>query len=203
MCDPISLGAVFASIGSAFRFADLAVRIAEVGSENEVFVRTIRVVRQDLNEVERLLNVESVQQKLTNVPGKLPWISNAIINTKSALDDIGRWVERARSEQEATGSVHFETRIKWVFNDHEKLLNRTTELTTCHQQLLNVSSYLIHLEDVPASSETPNHTNTAFFDDILSRHKRKAVWKPPCASADNMATSSGKVSNSDPAECMN
>jgi hypothetical protein len=175
MCDPISLGTIFASIGSAFRFADLAIRIAEVGTENEVFVRTIQIVRDDLNEVERLLNADSVQQNLANVPSKLPWIRNATVNTKSALDDIAKWVERARSEQEATGGIHFNTRVKWVINDHEKLMNRTTELTACHQQLLNVSSYLVHLEDVPVS-KTLDYSDTAFFDDVLSRHRRKTTW---------------------------
>jgi len=191
MCDPISLGTIFASIGSAFRFADLAIRIAEVGSENEVFVRTIQVVRDDLNEVERLLNVDSVQQKLANVPNKLPWIRGAVVNTNSALDDIAKWVERARSEQQATGGIQFNTRVKWVVNDHEKLMNRTTELTVCHQQLLNVSGYLVHLEDIPRS-KTLDYSDTAFFDDVLSRHRRKTVWTSPLASQEDTVIKSCK-----------
>ncbi|KAH7088372.1 hypothetical protein FB567DRAFT_628101 [Paraphoma chrysanthemicola] len=175
MCEPFSLGAIFASVGSAFKFADLAVRVAEVGSENEVFVRTIRVVRDDLNEVERLLSNDSVHRKVTGIPGKLPWIKGAIINTKSALNEIGKWVEHARAEQESTGSIRFETRIRWVFNDHEKLLNRKTELSTCHQQLSNVLTYLLRLEDVPTTAEPPEYIEATFFDDILSRHKRKTV----------------------------
>ncbi|KAH7077817.1 hypothetical protein BKA63DRAFT_272606 [Paraphoma chrysanthemicola] len=175
MCEPFSLGTIFASVGSAFKFADLAVRVAEVGSENEVFVRTIRVVRDDLNEVERLLSNDSVHRKITGIPGKLPWIKGAIINTKSALNEIGKWVEHARAEQESTGSIRFETRIRWVFNDHEKLLNRKTELSTCHQQLSNVLSYLLRLEDVPTTAEPPEYIEATFFDDILSRHKRKTV----------------------------
>jgi hypothetical protein len=67
--DPLSAG-MFASIGSAFKFADVAVRIAEVGSENAVFVRTIYVVRSDLEEVERLLSLEPVRKKLAATPGK-------------------------------------------------------------------------------------------------------------------------------------
>jgi|TARA_R110002003_G_scaffold127_4_gene11890 hypothetical protein len=179
MCEPFSLGAIFASVGSAFKFADLAIRVAEVGSENEVFVRTIRVVRDDLNEVERLLNTESVLRKITSIPGKLPWIKGAVINTKSALNEIGKWVEHARAEQESTGSIRFETRVRWVFNDHEKLLNRKTELSACHQQLSNVLSYLLRLEDIPATSEPPEYIDSTFFDDVLSRHKRKTVLPAP------------------------
>ena len=194
MCDPFSASAIFASVGSAFRFADFAVRIAEVGSENEVFVRTIYVVRDDLNEVERLLKTESVQRKLTAVPGKFTWVKSAINNTKSALNEIGEWVERARAEQESTGSIQFNTRVRWVFNDHEKILNRTTELMTCHQQLSNVLSYLIRLEDVPNHTEPPTYQDTSYFDDIMSRHKRKNVRRASeVALADHSMTASGSL----------
>lgn len=192
MCDPISIGAIFAGIGSAFRVADVAIRIAEVATENEVFVRAIRVVREDLNEVERILSIVSVQLRLNATPNKLPWINSAVNNTKSALEDIGRLVERTRAEQEATGKVQLDTRVKWVFNDHERLLNRTTELTTCHQQLSNVLSYLTHFEDLPVLTEDTNNIDANFIDDILSRHKRKTVWKPPCGEARNFEKSIGK-----------
>ncbi|CAO2657914.1 Nn.00g071740.m01.CDS01 [Neocucurbitaria sp. VM-36] len=177
MCEPFSVGAVFASVGSAFKFADLAVRIAEVGSENEVFVRTIHVVRDDLKEVERLLKTNTMQRKLASTPGKTTWVSSALDNTRSALNEIGKWVERARAEQESTGSIQFNTRVRWVFNDHEKILNRTTELMTCHQQLSNVLSYLIRLEDIPTHVESATYQVTTHFDDIISRHKRKSIWK--------------------------
>ncbi|KAJ4987570.1 hypothetical protein SVAN01_06883 [Stagonosporopsis vannaccii] len=169
--EPLS-ASVFASIGSAFKFADVAVRIAEVGSENAVFVRAICVVRSDLEEVERLLSLESVLVKLTGTPGKLPWVKAAIQNTRRALNEIGKWVERARVEQETTGSIKFETRVRWVFNDHEKLVNRKTELSTCHQQLSNVLGYLAGLEDMPAKPVTLDCEDASYFDDILSRHRR-------------------------------
>lgn len=50
--DPLSAG-VFAGIGSALKFSDVAVRIAEVGSDNAVFLRAICVVCSDLDEVKR------------------------------------------------------------------------------------------------------------------------------------------------------
>ncbi|KAF2183184.1 hypothetical protein K469DRAFT_584120, partial [Zopfia rhizophila CBS 207.26] len=163
--EPFSTSAIFAGINTAFKFAEFAVRIAEVGTENEVFVRMIQVVREDLNETERLLNVASVRSKLTSTPGKLPWIKAAINSTKASLNDIGKWVERARVDQQTTGAVRFETRVRWVFNDHEKLLNRKMELSTCHQQLSNVLSYLIQLEDVSSNLEPPTYHDTTFFDD--------------------------------------
>lgn len=172
--EPFSVSAVFACINSAFKFAEYAVRVAEVGTENEVFVRTIQVVRNDLNETERLLGLKSVQTKLISTPFKLQWIKGAIHSTKSALNEIGRWVERARGEQQAMGSVKFETRVRWVFNDHEKLVNRQAELSTCHQQLSNVLSYLIPLEEAISTTEPPTYNDTICFDDILSPRQRKA-----------------------------
>lgn len=187
--DPLSAG-VFASIGSAFKFADVAVRIAEVGSENAVFVRAICVVRSDLEEVERLLSLESVLIKLNGTPGKLPWVKVAIQNTRCALNEIGKWVERARVEQETTGSIKFDTRVRWVFNDHEKLLNRKTELSTCHQQLSNVLGYLTGLEDMPVKTVTLECEDTSYLDDILSRHRRSS--RPQTSKAKPEVLSSSK-----------
>lgn len=175
--DPISASVMFTGISSAFQFADIAFRIAEVGSENEVFVRTIHVVRDDLNEVERLLSVKSIETKLARIPEKLPWIRGTITNTKTALNHIGKAVERARAEQQATGSIRFETRVRWILNDHEKILNRTNELSTCHRQLSSVLSYLLRLEDVTFSMESLAVQDDTYFDDIISRHRR-SVLKP-------------------------
>ena len=168
--DPLS-ASLFTSIGSAFKFADVAVRVAEVGSENAVFVRAIQVVRSDLEEVERLLSQKSVQQKLVLIDGKIHWIKTAIKNTRNALNEIGRWVERARVEQESTGSIRFDTRVRWVFSDHEKLLNRKLELSTCHQQLSNVLGYLVGLEGAPVHT-TLQESGDASYDVIVARHKR-------------------------------
>ena len=178
--EPVSAGAIFAGINSCLKFAEYAVRIAKVGTENEVFVRTIQVVRSDLSEVERLLGVKSVQSKLISIPAKLKWIQSSIHSTKSALNDIGMWVERARVDQQATGSVKFETRVRWVFNDHEKLINRQNELSTCHQQLSNVLSFLIPLEEVTVTADPPTYADTIIFDDIISpRQKRKTTIDIP------------------------
>jgi hypothetical protein len=176
--DPLSAG-MFASIGSAFKFADVAVRIAEVGSENAVFVRTIYVVRSDLEEVERLLSLEPVRKKLAATPGKLPWIKNALQNTRYALNEIGKWVERARVEQESTGSIKFDTRVRWVFSDHEKLVNRKTELSTCHQQLSNILGYLIGLEVAQSHPAPQEYGDATHFDDILARHRRTSRPQAP------------------------
>lgn len=117
MADPLSITAVFAFLNSAVKFSELAVKIYSVDSENGVFVRMIQTVRQDLEETERLLSVPSVRAQLISTPAKLPWIKAVIISTKSALNEIGRWVERVRGDKEGYGTVSWDNRIRWVFND--------------------------------------------------------------------------------------
>lgn len=183
--EPISTTAVFAFINTAFKFSELAVRLHEVGSENEVFVRMIQAVRRDLEETERLLGIASIKRNLSNTPGKSQWIEGAVHSTKSALNEIGRWVERARVDQETSGSVRFETRVRWVFNDHEKLVNRRMELATCHQQLLTVLNYLVPMERDPrmasmSESSLPSYQEATNFDDYISpRQKRKSETTRP------------------------
>jgi hypothetical protein len=178
MTDPVSATAVFAFLNSAFKLSEYAIKLYGVESENGVFVRTIQRVRLDLEETERLLSVPSIKEKLISIPGKLPWIKGAVLSTKSTLNEIGKWVERVRSEKEGYGTVSFETRVRWVFNDQEKLINRSMELRTSHQTLSTVLTYLIPLEEVIAASTTgpPAYDDVTFIDNFLSpRQQRRKV----------------------------
>jgi hypothetical protein len=176
MADPLSVGVAFASLNSAFKLSEYAVKFYGVGTENGVFVRMIQQVRLDLEETERLIHVPSVRAKLISTPGKLPWIKGAILSAKTALNEIGRWVERVRVDQEGYGSVSWENRVRWVFHDNEKVLNRTLELGTSHQALSNVLVYLAPLEHPEASvnAAPPQYEDATFWDDFLSpRQKRR------------------------------
>ncbi|KAI8933609.1 hypothetical protein NX059_009337 [Plenodomus lindquistii] len=198
MCEPFTLSTVFASVGSALKVADVAVRIAEVGSENDVFVRMIHNVRDSLAEVERLLNSGSVRTKLAETPAKVPWIQRTINSSRSALNDIGRWVERARAEQQSTGSIQFTTRVRWILNDHEKLVNRTAELNTCHQQLSTVLNYLTPLESAPSGKLKPVLDHGVDLNEIFSKHRRRTICHAPIsASTTSVETSQPKVRKSD------
>lgn len=176
--EPISATTAFAFLNSAFKITELFYRIREVGSENEVFVRTIAVVRNDLSEVERLISIPSIVAKLLSTPAKLAWIKGSVYSTKSALNEIGRWVEKARMEQQALGSVKFETSVKWIFNDHEKLVNRQNELSTCHQQLSNVLGYLVGMEEAVVTKEPPTYGDATCFDDLVSPRQRRRISQP-------------------------
>ncbi len=150
-------------------------RLYSVGSENGVFVRMIQRVRLDLEETERLIYSPTVKSKLVATPGKLPWIKGVILSTKETLNEIGRWVERVRSDKEGHGSISWENRVRWVFSDNEKLANRSMELGTCHQALSTVLAYLSPLEQAaaPLAAEPPEYQDATFLDDLLSPRQRR------------------------------
>ncbi|KAH6852834.1 hypothetical protein BKA58DRAFT_60572 [Alternaria rosae] len=160
-----------ASVSKAFQFADLAIRSADVGSESEVFLRTIQIVRNDLSEVERLVAVVSVRTKLAQTPERLPWIRSCIENTTSALEEIGRWVDCGSTGQ-YRNVLDQSQKLRHTLNDRERLADRKSELMACHQQLSNVLSFLNRLEDLPSTRALPTYQDTTYFDDIVSRHRR-------------------------------
>ncbi|KAG4411344.1 hypothetical protein IFR04_015530 [Cadophora malorum] len=178
----LGAGAIFGAINTAFKFSEFAIELAEVGSENNVFVRTIQRVRLDLNEAERLLRVPAIRASLENNPQKSFWIQQAIHSTKSALNDIGLFVERVRSDQDRDETVSFINRVRWVLNDHGKLENRRSELATCHQSLATVLSTLHPVEMLASFSPTvaspvmpppPTYESVSQVSDFTSPYNRK------------------------------
>ncbi|KAF2012199.1 hypothetical protein BU24DRAFT_495261 [Aaosphaeria arxii CBS 175.79] len=146
--EPSTMGMIpFAGINSCFKLAGFAYHLSEVGPESQVFVRLIHIVRIDLQETERLLSVPAVKRRVGKTPGKIPWIMNALQNNRISLNEIGRWVEDARVDHLSKGKLDFGTRVRWVLEDHDKVMKRQVELAACHQQLSNVLAYLIPLED--------------------------------------------------------
>ncbi|PVH85555.1 hypothetical protein DL98DRAFT_48553 [Cadophora sp. DSE1049] len=178
----LGAGAIFGAINTAFKFSEFAIELAEVGSENNVFVRTIQRVRLDLNEAERLLRVPAIRVSLENNPQKSIWIQHAIHSTKCALNDIGLFVERVRSDQDRDETVSFINRVRWVLNDHGKLENRRSELATCHQTLTTVLNTLHPVEMLasfsptvasPAMPPPPTYESVSQVSDFTSPYNRK------------------------------
>jgi len=134
-------------------------------------LRTIRIVRNDLSEVERLVAVGSVRTKLAQTPERSPWIRSCIENTTSALEEIGRWVDCGSVEQHRN-VLDQSQKLRHILKDRERLADRKSELMVCHQQLSNVLSFLNRLEDLPSTRALPTYQDTTYFDDIVSRHRR-------------------------------
>jgi hypothetical protein len=174
MGEPVSTAAVFAFLNSCFKFAEYAVKLYGVESENWVFVRLIKLVQLDLEETERLLTVPTVTKKLKVTPEKWRWIRESITSAKASLNEIGKWVEPVRGEQVAYGSVSFRTKVKWIFNDHDKLLTRSAQLKTTHQTLSNMLIFLAPLEDLATQEpeNLPTYDNAISLDAFLSPQQR-------------------------------
>lgn len=151
----LGAGAVFGAINTAFKFSEFAIELSEVGAENNVFVRTIQRVRLDLEETERLLKVATVKTILANNPQKRFWINSAVYSTKCALNEIGLYVERVRSDQDRDDHVSFINRVRWVLNDHGKLENRRSELAACHQTLTTILNALHPVEMLSSFNAEP------------------------------------------------
>lgn len=158
-------GAVFGAINTAFKFSEFVIALNEVGSENNVFVRTIQRVRLDLEEIERLLAIESVKSVLYQNPQKTRWVKEAIFDTKTALNDIGLFVERVRSDKDRDGEIGFGNRVRWVLKDHGKIENRRSELAACHQTLTTVLASLHPLEAQLGTTQRAVSSPTMFTDD--------------------------------------
>lgn len=188
----------FAGIASCFKLAEFALSLADVGPESQVFIRLIQIVRIDLLETERLLSTPAIRERLDRIPHKLEWARGAIHNTKFALNEIGKLVENARVEKQTKGTVQFSTRVRWVLQDHSKIMNRQAELSACHQQLSNVLQQLASLElhSTQLTLLSPEH-NQPYHAVIAPRERRKSPLSKQ-KSMSNIAgtTEYGKVKSS-------
>jgi hypothetical protein len=163
---------IFSAINSLIKACEIAYKLAEVSDESAVFVRNILRVRDDLQETERLIFCPQIKAQLHDLPDKRRWINDVLRDTKEALNEVGKYVERARSDKERDGTVSLITRWQWVMSDHDKLNNRREQLSTCHRSLGMVLSFLIPLEaEQPATSskktldDAPPPYNTVAEDD--------------------------------------
>lgn len=147
----------FSAINSAFLLVDFTISAKEVGSENEVFVRTIQRVRYDLEETERLLRIPSVKQVFSSAPKQLEYISNVLYTTRNALNEIGLFVERVRSDQERDGEISFSHKLFWVLKDHGKLEHRLAELAASHMALTTILNTLHPLELAAGRQSIKSH----------------------------------------------
>jgi len=107
-----------------------------VPEENRVFIRLIQRVRDDLDEVFRLLRNPTIRAHLSSDPGERAYIEGTIDSVRTALGSIGKFVESVRVDEEINGTISLQSRFEWVLRRPAKLLTRSLELDTCHKSLL-------------------------------------------------------------------
>ncbi|KAF2805766.1 uncharacterized protein BDZ99DRAFT_501901 [Mytilinidion resinicola] len=139
-------GGTFSGINTLWKFSEFVIRLNDVDAENSISVRTIQNVRSDLFECERLLHQPSIRASFDQNPDKRRWIEGNIYGTKCALNEIGLYVERKRSDKERDGMISFGHRVAWVLADGEKLDSWRMEMSACQQSLTLVLGQLHQLE---------------------------------------------------------
>lgn len=162
----IGLASLAGIAGGTYKFAEFLTkvkRLHDVGGENAVFVRISENVRNDLRETERLLHLRDVKEALRTKPSRVRWIQSTIGRVRSVLEDMDKYTGRVDEDVEkrqnrwfglgwGTG-VKLRHRLRWVLDEHEKLDNRTLELSTVHQSLMSVMEFLAQFENRDSYAE--------------------------------------------------
>ncbi|KAF2012984.1 hypothetical protein BU24DRAFT_262340 [Aaosphaeria arxii CBS 175.79] len=152
----ISAGAAATAIGATYKLGEFlykAKRLKDVGPANAVYVRLIKRVRADLDEVKRLLTVEEVKEALAANPGKAKWVFGAMRDVRGALENIAPYTERVSSDVDDGRRVGIRHRVYWLLSEKEKLENREKELNFAHASLNEVIGYLGPLEPNSAAKQ--------------------------------------------------
>jgi hypothetical protein len=170
---------VFGAINSLIKACELAFKLSEVSEESAVFLRTILRVRDDITETERLLSCLQVKAHLERLPEKRKWIKDTIVDTKKSMNEIGKYVERARNEKDREGTISLTTRWQWVLSAHDKLDNRREELSACHRSLGNILNFLIPLEGdrSPASISSSDEPPPAYNSGSSTYFANPQMWR--------------------------
>ena len=186
--EDISKMEVTAPLNALFKLAIFANDLCDVSSENKVFVRLIVRVQHDLEEIERLLIVPDIQAVLANNQEKLSWIKGAISSTKTALNEISMYVEQVRMDGvngETNALSSLAHRVRWVVENHDKLITRTSELAICHQTLTIVLGSLHTLETVqwfravtPVNDSSQSQHSLGFRGHYTMRNSRLRISNP-------------------------
>jgi hypothetical protein len=137
------------AIGGAYKFGEFlykAKRMRDVGPSNAVYVRLIKRIRADLDEVKRLLTVPECKDALEANPPKAKWVYGAMRDVRGALENITPLTERVGGDIEDGRRVGIRHRLHWLLSEKEKLENREKELTVAHASLTEVIGFLTALE---------------------------------------------------------
>lgn len=153
----LSAAGAAGAVGGAYKFAEFlhhAKKLKDVGPSNAVYVRLIKRIRADLDEVKRLLTVPEIKHALeANIP-KAQWVYGVMRDVRGALENITPHTERVASDVEDGRRVGLRHRLYWLISEKEKLANREKELGPAHASLTEVLGYLAPLEPVQGAKHS-------------------------------------------------
>lgn len=179
----LSAAGAATAIGGVYKageFLHRAKKLKDVGPANAVYVRLIKRVRADLDEVKRLLTVPEIKNALEANPAKAKWIYGAMRDVRGALENIKPHTERVAGDIEDGRRVGLRHRVYWLFSEKEKLENRVKEVETAHASLTEVIGFLTGLEPVVQKEkekrqhlDEPQGHNTKIDVDIRHEHQHQ------------------------------
>jgi hypothetical protein len=154
----LSLGAVASAAAGGYKIAEFLVhakKLKEVTSENKVFVRLVERVQLDLAEVDRLLKLPAIKHSLRRNPKKVAWIKNTVTAMDMALEQLASYSGTVANDTRGGRHAGLWTRMKWVLDEHEKLVHRQMEVNLSHQGIVAVLQFLGALEPMNCCEEEP------------------------------------------------
>jgi hypothetical protein len=154
----LSLGAVASAAAGGYKIAEFLVhakKLKEVTSENKVFVRLVERVQLDLAEVDRLLKLPAIKHSLRRNPRKVAWIKNTVTAMDMALEQLAQYSGTVAKDTLGGRHAGLWTRMKWVLDEHEKLVHRQMEVNLSHQGIVAVLQFLGGLEPMNCCEEEP------------------------------------------------
>ena len=139
--DPLS--ALANSTGVSIKLFEVTYQLKAVGDQTrDLFVTTEHIATN----VEKARRLRRLKSELLS-PKDRAWMDCVIAHTEDALRAIAQLIEPARIDMASRESIHFCTKIKWVFRDNPRVADKHRHLNVCHQSLSTVMSSL-HARDL-------------------------------------------------------
>ena len=160
----LSLGAAVSAAAGAYKVSEAAIKLRklrEVAEDQQVFLRLLRRVREDIIETKRLMGLRTVKVALTYNTEKKAWIESVVRSTEAAARLMSHRVAHVQKDLERSGHVGLWNRIRWVLEDHERLTQLSLELTASHLGLLEVLAFVAGLEPLACCYEAGLVENTS------------------------------------------
>lgn len=132
------------AINAAFTFAEVIAKINDVPEEARRFSTLINRVRRDYDEALRLWPNPAVQARFAADLAEQRYVHGTIHSVKTALADIGRFVEKIRiQDRDGHGSVSMIKRSEWLWSYRSKVDSSERVLDTSHKSMLGAMHRMV------------------------------------------------------------
>lgn len=136
---------IFGSTTTVFEYANFVYTSGKRSAEAEQFASLIWRTRQDLTEASRLYLSPTVTNFLDTWPDRKAWINKILFDIRKALDDLGCYIESARSDRDDDTSK-MKRKFEYILNHQKRLSSRQQTLAACQQSLSGAISVMQTVE---------------------------------------------------------